>query len=106
MNFNLEQLKPLLDIRFWLPFALIAAVVAIVVIITVKRMLVWKVQKVRDDLASQLAKIGPDGKPYPPHGRGICHVCRNAFEKVYFTPDGGRICPDCYDEACQTKAEA
>lgn len=45
-----------------------------------------------------LATIGPNGKPYPPSDRGICHSCQEAFEKVYFLPSGQRLCQSCYEK--------
>ena len=73
----------------------------LIVLIIAQRWLVWTIRKRRADWLAELAKIGPDGKPYPPHGRGICDVCKNACEKVYFKPDGKRICQPCYDASCR-----
>jgi len=41
-------------------------------------------------------KLRPDGIPYPPSGRGMCDTCEKAYDKVYYLPDGRRICPGCY----------
>ncbi len=46
---------------------------------------------------ARLAKLRPDGLPFPPHGRGMCAACGKASEKVYFLGDGRRLCPRCYE---------
>ncbi len=55
-------------------------------------------------IASRLASIGPDGKPYPPSGRGLCDNCSKVVEKVYFLPSGRRLCPKCYKVHCKSTA--
>jgi hypothetical protein len=42
------------------------------------------------------AKIGPDGRPYPPAAEGLCDRCQRAFNRVYYVPDGPRLCAECY----------
>ena len=50
----------------------------------------------RADAEARAAALRPDGLPYPPAGRGMCEACTRAFDKVYFMPNGRRLCPDCY----------
>ncbi len=44
----------------------------------------------------RLAKLRPDGEPWPPFGRGMCEACARAFDKVYYLADGRRLCEKCY----------
>jgi hypothetical protein len=39
-----------------------------------------------------------DGKRYPPYTTGICDHCGVLGGKIYYTPEGPRLCPDCYEE--------
>jgi hypothetical protein len=39
-----------------------------------------------------------DGKRYPPYTTGICDHCGILGGKIYYTPEGPRLCPDCYEE--------
>jgi hypothetical protein len=45
---------------------------------------------------AEAAKIGPDGRPYPPAAEGLCDRCQRAFNRVYYVPNGPRLCPACY----------
>lgn len=44
-------------------------------------------------------KHRPDGRPYPPSGRGICDNCGQAVDKVYFMESNQRLCPACYSNS-------
>lgn len=49
------------------------------------------------DQALAAAKIGPDGRPLPPAGQGICDRCQAIPKEVYFMPEGERLCRSCYE---------
>jgi hypothetical protein len=58
----------------------------------------WQFRRRRFAQNENRRKIGPDGRPYPPVGRGVCQVCNRAHEEVYYLPSGERRCPACYEE--------
>lgn len=49
--------------------------------------------------AAAAARTGPDGRPYPPAAEGLCDRCQRAFDRVYYEPNGPRLCRDCYAAA-------
>jgi hypothetical protein len=62
---------------------------------------IWQARRDRAQHQRQQERLRPDGKPYPPMGRGMCDQCARAFERVYFLPTGRRLCPDCYKVECE-----
>ncbi|MBP7933017.1 MAG: hypothetical protein KA354_00095 [Phycisphaerae bacterium] len=38
-----------------------------------------------------------DGKVYPPWIGGICDECKRVRRKIYYPPNGPRLCPECYE---------
>ncbi len=62
------------------------------------RSLIWRARVENAERQDYLLKHRPDGRAYPPFGRGLCDNCNQAFEKVYFLPSGTRLCPDCYQK--------
>ena len=61
------------------------------------RLFVRKQKRAR--LEADAEHYRPDGQPYPPCGRGLCDHCKQAFEKVYYLPEGRRLCPACYEQS-------
>ncbi len=45
----------------------------------------------------QKGKTKSDGMALPPVGSGICAQCNTASSKIYFLPDGSRLCSACYE---------
>ncbi len=46
----------------------------------------------------QRRRFRPDGTPYPPRAEGICDRCGRVGKDVFHLPDGGRLCPICFEE--------
>ena len=71
---------------------------------TAVKLLLWHVRRRRAARAALRERYRPDGSPYPPADEGICDRCGRAFDKVYYMPAGGRLCPDCYEAAERDRA--
>ena len=81
--------------------ALIALVILAFILLGWLKVSLLRIRLEKAAIASRLASIGPDGKPYPPSGRGLCDNCSKVVEKVYFLPSGRRLCPKCYKVHCK-----
>lgn len=77
-------------------FVLIAGAVILAVWVTI-RSLLWRREMRRAARQARQARLGPDGKPYPPSASGLCDRCGRAFDRVYHLPGGGRRCQGCYE---------
>ena len=73
-------------------------VLLIIAIWTLMKMWLWRAGKRRFDQKQHELKYRPDGKPYPPAGRGLCDNCEQSCQKVYYMPSNQRLCPDCYEK--------
>lgn len=82
-------------------------VAVIVAIITAVNWCVRRSRRRATERQARAIKFRTDGEPYPPASRGMCDSCEQAYEKVYNTPSGKRLCPDCYvsEEMRKTRAE-
>jgi len=87
-------------------FVALVAGVVLVILWMVAKQLRWRVARDRALREAQEAKIGPDGRPYPPAGMGLCHGCKKAFDRVYFLPSGEQLCPRCYERHVLSDATA
>lgn len=94
-----------IDLRMWalniyfligLLFALTIIAIITILLISYIRARLWHASVKRTQQADHRAKHHPDGRPYPPTGRGLCDNCQKPAEKVYFLSSGLRLCPDCY----------
>ncbi len=56
----------------------------------------WNRTKAASDRERYREKYAPDGQPYPPAAAGVCDRCGRTFGKVYYLPDGQRLCPKCF----------
>ncbi len=76
----------------------VGLVMAVLILVawTMVKCFIWetKVRRARIE-ADRIAK-GPDGRPLPPSGRGLCDICEKPFDKVYHLPTGRRVCEGCY----------
>ncbi len=71
-------------------------VLVVVSIWTGLKIVWWRRQRRKADGEERRGRIAPDGRPYPPAGRGVCGRCARASETVYHLPGGERLCPACY----------
>ncbi len=81
--------------------ALIALVILAFFLLGCLKVAMLQLRQKKAAIAAHLASIGPDGKPYPPSGRGLCDNCSKVVEKVYFIPSGRRLCKRCYKVHCK-----
>jgi len=88
----------------FVPLLAVIFFAVLIATITLTKMYIRRLRDKRAKQAAQQAKTGPDGESYPLSGRGICHDCQRAFEKVYYLPTGRSICPECYAKLCRTQA--
>lgn len=84
--------------------ALIALVILAFFLLGWLKVALLRISLEKAAVASRMASIGPDGKPYPPSGRGLCDKCSKVVEKVYFLPSGRRLCKRCYKVHCKSTA--
>ncbi len=98
------MLSDVTDNPFWI-FNEVAWGIAVVVGVLIAVLGVWAccyhfIWRARRGLANRQAyrrKHGPDGKAYPPVGKGICSACQQARQEVFHLPSGERLCKNCYD---------
>lgn len=64
----------------------------------------WRRSRRQAEQEARRRTHGPDGRPYPPAGRGLCDRCQRALDKVYYLPSGERRCPACYAELPEAPA--
>jgi len=78
------------------PLFVAGAILTVLVVITaIKWFCHWATQRAaRKEML--LSRMGPDGQPYPPSGRGLCDACQKSSDKVYYMPSGQRLCVKCY----------
>jgi hypothetical protein len=85
------------NIRFLIGL-LVAGVLSVAAVIAIwtglKMLISYAGRKVADDVERR-RKFRRDGKPYPPMASGICGACEQTFDKVYYLPDGRRLCARC-----------
>ncbi len=94
-----------LNCLWFIAFVVLAIMLAIAANVVVK----WMLQSSRRRRAREEAarnKYDLHGKPYPPHGRGICRKCSCAEELVYYLPDGQQLCRECYLESIDEQPRA
>lgn len=84
--------------------ALIALVIVAFVLLGWLKATLWQARVGKAAIASRIASTGPDGKPNPPSGRGLCDNCGKVLEKVLFLPSGRRLCKKCYKVHCGSTA--
>ncbi len=77
-------------------FVVIVGGGATLLIVSIVRGRRWEKTVAAESERVRLAKLRPDGKPWPPVGRGMCEACASAFDKVYYLADGRRLCEKCY----------
>ena len=99
-------MNPTLLITYWrlliiVPLLTVIFFAVLIAAITLVKMWIARARDKRARCAEQQAKIGPNGEAYPVSGRGICHDCQRAFEKVYYLPTGRQMCPECYAKLCR-----
>jgi len=87
-------------------FVVLVAGVVLVILWMVAKQLRFRGARDRALREAQEARTGPDGRPYPTAGIGLCHVCKKAFDKVYFLPSGEQLCPQCYERHVLSNATA
>jgi len=87
-----QNVYALVGCWIWVFFLVLLAILAW----TAAKMLAWRAEKEHYAIRARREKIGPDGQPYPPTGRGICAACSRTFEKVFVLPSGQKLCRDCY----------
>jgi hypothetical protein len=83
-------------VEFWIRAILI--LLGCFAVFMAVRMLEWRRLKRKTEREAAQAKLGPDGKPLPPVAGGMCDCCGQAFDSVYYLPQGGRRCPACYQK--------
>jgi len=91
----------------WLVGLLIVLAILLVLLIaalTAFKIWLWRARQAFARRVRYQATHGPDGRPYPPTGLGLCDHCQRAFPDVYYLPSGQRLCPDCYDALQQSDA--
>lgn len=76
--------------------ALVILAVAVIVACTGVNLLVSARRRRHAERDARRRRFGPDGRPYPPAGRGFCGACQRAGDVVYHLPNGERLCPACY----------
>ena len=76
---------------------LAVGVVLLLATVTGVKLGIWHLRERHERARHRRERFRPDGKPYPPAGRGICDRCGQPFEKVYHMPSGERLCPDDYN---------
>ncbi|MEK6644036.1 MAG: hypothetical protein AABZ08_09015 [Planctomycetota bacterium] len=74
----------------------IGLVIAIILYTSIRAFLFHSRQKNAMSIF-QKAKTKSDGMALPPVGSGICAQCNTASSKIYFLPDGSRLCSTCYE---------
>jgi hypothetical protein len=87
-------------------FLVVGTVVGVLGVCAAISFLIWRERRRRAERQAAAARIGPDGKPYPPAGPGLCDCCRRAFDKVYYLPGRRRLCPECYAGEMRAAPEA
>ncbi len=84
--------------------ALIALAILALLLIGWLKATLLRIRVGNASIASGIARIGPDGNPYPPLGRGLCDNCGKGVDMVYFLPSGKRLCKRCYKVHCNSTA--
>ncbi|MFP4052868.1 MAG: hypothetical protein ACLFV7_03290 [Phycisphaerae bacterium] len=92
---------PAMLVRLWKLLMLVPVlmVVGIVVGILLVTLVHWGIRgalRRHSIAAAKRAKRQPDGRPWPPHCRGLCDRCANPADRVYHMPEGRRLCHACY----------
>ena len=80
--------------------AVVAGTFLTTALVTALKWLRWRSQVHEAAEQHQRERVRPDGQPYPPADRGMCDLCSQATEKVYYLPTGRRLCPACYEVEC------
>ena len=78
----------------------VSAVLAVILFAYV-RSVIWRAWTAHLQRRDEKQRLRPDGKPYPPAGRGLCDNCQRVFAKVYYLESDARLCPDCYHDFLQ-----
>ncbi len=78
------------------PIVVAVILVAILIVVMAIKWQLWSARMRRARRAARAIKFRPDGQPYPPSGRGMCDICEQPHEKIYYLSDGQRLCPQCY----------
>ena len=78
-------------------FFIALVVVVLLVAYVTGKLLLWRSARRRAAEQAARDKLGPNGRPRPTSGFGLCDSCGRAGEEVYYLPSGKRICPDCYN---------
>ena len=76
---------------------LVAGLVVLVALWTIARIVFHFLRQRHSWRAFIKAKHRADGEKFPPQGEGFCDGCGNYRTKLYFPPNAGDLCPECYD---------
>lgn len=90
------QFPVIMGVLITLLSLLALAFIAFIALWTVARLVLHWIDYQKAQRQWRRERFQPDGTPYPPSGRGICHQCQQACEKVYFMESGRRLCPTCF----------
>ncbi len=88
-----------LNMRLLLGLIMALALLFLLVVGTWTGIKIWVFRR-RQKRAQHDASIrsrGPDGRPLPPIGEGVCERCQTVSEELYHLPSGRRLCHDCYE---------
>lgn len=88
-------LPPVHDIWNGVLWGIAYAVIFYLIVIsalTTINWLTWQYRRRIERRRDHALKFRPDGLPYPPRGRGLCHSCSRAFDVVYYLPSGRQLC--------------
>ena len=99
-----------ITVRMWWAMGVVFFIALVVVVLLVAyitgKLLLWRSARRQAGEQAARDKLGPDGRPLPPSGFGLCDSCGRAEEEVYYVRPGQRLCADCYNALHQPPSAA
>ncbi|MBN1556497.1 MAG: hypothetical protein JXA11_17280 [Phycisphaerae bacterium] len=100
MLMTMEQtyimLKMMQMLLILLPILIFTLVLLYCVLHALIRYLIWRAARRRAQQEAYRDSHDAQGRPLPPYSRGICQTCGQFSHRVYYMPDGSRVCDGCY----------
>lgn len=90
----------------FIPIVIMLFAIVMTLSIAGVKYLLWKTRIRHAQAEAYRESHDAQGRRLPATSRGICHTCGRFSDRVYFLPDGARICERCYDPNAETPESA
>jgi hypothetical protein len=92
-------LRHMMFLLIFLPIVIVAGVTLTLSTIAMIRMIVHRAKVRHAEQQAWRETHDENGELLPPVSEGICQQCGRYFRRIYYLPDGSRICEECYKPA-------